>query len=268
MAAMIEEIIKQVELAKPHLRKHTGTIAHRPKEARDPADDFGCASCVYIEYCGQRFAITCEHVTRGAGTVYDLAIAPSDKPTPFGPVTNRFPVTVLKEDKENDLAVLDVQLVDFSVAQRLPFVLETSDFITKACLDDQPGLLSFIWGALGSKVTLTPMREHVYFEVPIYSAFGYMKTVSPNEITAEFREEELLVHNIEAFPQLKDMRISGGSRDLSGMSGSGLWVADKHGIILAGILTGPVSGEKGDPEIRFTPVWVLRAILEKAAVQI
>ncbi len=74
---------------------------------------------------------------------------------------------------------------------------------------------------------------------------------------------ELLLHNTEVFPQLKEMGVSGASRDLSGMSGSGLWVADVDRIFLAGILTGPASGKIADPEIRFTPVWVLRTLLEE-----
>lgn len=56
------------------------------------------------------------------------------------------------------------------------------------------------------------------------------------------------------------MRISGGSRDLQGMSGSGLWLRDDHGVVLAGILKGAL-GYVGDPELRFTPVWMLRAVL-------
>jgi hypothetical protein len=254
-----EELEKQFL---PEARKHTGTIVYAPKHAQGPTP-YGCASCVYIEYRSRRFAITCQHVTRDASSVYVLAIAPSNEPTPLGPVTQLIPATVLKEDAEHDLAVLDAQTVDFSVTQKQPFASGTSDFITQSCLEDQPGLLSFIYGTLGSKTELVPTGKNRYVEVPIYSAGGQIKTVTPTAITAEFKEQELLFHNVDVFPQLQDMKVSGGSRDLRGMSGSGLWIRDNHGVILAGILKGPASGEIADPEIRFTPIWVLRAILGK-----
>lgn len=245
-----------------HAPKHTGTILSVPVHAQGPLD-CGCASCVYIEYRGRRFSITCDHVTREASALYDLAIAPSDKPTPFGPVTSQSQAILLRRDTEHDLTVLDAQMANFVVAQKKPFPLETSDFISKEWLEQQHGLASFICGTWGVETLLIPMGQNRYVEKTFYSAGGPIKTVTSSTIIAVFEEKELLSRNDQVLPHLRGIRISGGSRDLSGMSGSGLWLLDENSIHLAGILTGPASGEIADPELRFTPVWVLCDLLQQ-----
>jgi hypothetical protein len=72
----------------------------------------------------------------------------------------------------------------------------------------------------------------------------------------------MLFKDDAGFPELADVQINGKSRDLSGTSGSGLWIVRKDRIHLAGILRGPASGMVGDPDIRFTPVWLLREFLK------
>ena len=143
----------------------------------------------------------------------------------MGPVTQLLPASILKQDTEHDLAVLDTQTIDFAIAQKEPFALATSALITQTFLEQQLGVLSFIWGAWGSKVEVVLTGQSVYVEVPIYSNGGSIKTVTPTTITAEFKEEEAQVLNDALFPQLRNTSISAVSRDLSGMSGSGLWLA-------------------------------------------
>jgi len=65
------------------------------------------------------------------------------------------------------------------------------------------------------------------------------------------------------FPQLKPIGPTGGPRDLSGMSGSGLWIKTDDGIRLTGILLGPTPGETNQHLIRFTPIWKVIEELKK-----
>src|ERR1035437_8998484 len=148
-------------------RKHTGVLMYTPKCAPGPTH-FGCASCVYVEYRSRRFAITSEHVIREASAVYILAIVQSNQPTPLGPTAQLIPANVVKVDADHDVAILDAQTIDLAAAQRYPFVLETSDFITQRCLEDPPGLLAFIYGVLGSKTEIVPNGKNFYVEGPSY----------------------------------------------------------------------------------------------------
>jgi hypothetical protein len=128
-----------------------------------------------------------------------LAIQPSPESTPLGPVTQLLSASILNEDAEHDLAVLDAQTIDFAVAQKAPFVLAASDLKTQTFLEQQLGVLSFIYGALRSKVEVVPTGQSNYVEVPIYSSGGSLRTVTPTTITAEFKEEELQVRNDALF---------------------------------------------------------------------
>jgi hypothetical protein len=247
----------------PVVAKHTGTIVYTPKNAELSAH-YGCASCVFVEHRNRRLAITCGHVTRDASSVRILAIQPSPQPTPLGPVTQLLPARILRENAEHDLAILDAQTIDFVVAQKKPFLISTADQITQTFLERELGVLCFIWGVLGSSTEVVPSGRGAYVEVPIYSNGGSIKTITQMAIIGEFREEQVQLVNDALFPQLADTTISGGSRDLSGMSGSGLWIAGEVlTYSLAGILKGPASGNIGDPEVRFIPAWTLRAILDE-----
>jgi hypothetical protein len=196
-----------------------------------------------------------------AGSVYVSAIAPSDRPTPFGPTTHRSPATLLKLSPEDDLAVLDAEKVDFAIARKEPFDMKKIDRLTSIDLRD--GDACFISGAWGSEMSVTPVGENRHFDVPLYAGQGWIKTVTSREIISRHEEEEVRKCNVEDFPNLKGIKVTGGSRDLSGMSGSGLWILGEDGTLLAGILTGPASGEIADPDIHHTPVWVLRELLQK-----
>ncbi len=173
---LLDKIRKLVLL---HASRHTGVLAYTRKQAQG-LPDYGCASCVYIEYHSRQFTITCEHVTRNAGSLYDLAIAPSDNPAIFGPVTNLSASIVLREDAQHDLAVLDAQTVDFSLAQKQPFPLKRSESITKAELELPPPLTSFIYGTLGTKAHLIANGQNLHFDGPHYSGGGANQNCDAN----------------------------------------------------------------------------------------
>jgi hypothetical protein len=243
----------------PFIAKHTGVLLYRRKTAKGPAD-FGLGACVHIEYQGHRFSVTCEHVTENADELYNLVITPSQEPRPLV-ISELSPATVIKSVPQIDLAILDSQNEDFAAALKQPYPLANSDYVTQECLEHEPGALSVIAAAFASHARIVPHGKVIYFEGPVYAAGGPIISVSSVSIIADFREKQRLYHNVELFPQLEDMQISGASRDLSGMSGSGLWIRNDHGVVLAGILKGTASGRVGDPELRFMPVWLLPALL-------
>ena len=245
----------------PFIAQHTGVLLYRKRTATGPAD-FGLGACVHIEYQGRRFSVTCEHVTQNAAELYNLVITPSTEPRPLV-VSDLSPAVLVGSIPQIDLAILNAQNENFASALKQPYPLAHSDYVTLECLEHEPGALSVIASAFASHARIVPHGKVIYFEGPVYAAGGPIISVSSDSIIADFSEKQQLYRNVELFPQLEDLQISGGSRDLSGMSGSGLWIRNdrEHGVILAGIWKGPASGRVGDPQLRFIPVWLLRGLL-------
>lgn len=93
----------QIELKErylPFVRQYTGTILYTPKNAQRRTD-FGAASCVYVAYRERVFAVTCEHVSRKAAAMYNLALPPSPEPQrmSFSMLRN---ARVLKESEQHE----------------------------------------------------------------------------------------------------------------------------------------------------------------------
>jgi hypothetical protein len=170
-----------------------------------------------LAYREHRFSITCEHVTAKAAHVYVLGIPSTDAPTPFGQkVTYIGPATVLRQDAAADLAVLDASDVDFAAAQKEPFDLDQSDFVTEEHVKNRIGALSFMCGAWGEKSGKMSLgKAKIYLETPLYFGAGPIVRVTSTAIISSFAERKELFRNVQDFPQLKDVQISGGSRDLT-----------------------------------------------------
>jgi acyl-CoA synthetase (AMP-forming)/AMP-acid ligase II len=220
--------------------------------------------CIFVT-AGSPSAALAQWLEEELRVAFNVGFGQTEANTVIGTSTElepRHPGALGKAYPGHDVAILDAQTIDFVVAKKEPFVLSISDRITQPFLEQELGVLCFIWGALGSSVEVVPRSQGAYVEVPIYSNGGYLKTVTQMTITGEFKEEQVQVFNKTLFPQLSNTTISGASRDLSGMSGSGLWFGgEARTYSLVGILKGSASGNIADPEIRFAPIWTVRTIL-------
>lgn len=225
----------------------------------------GLASCTYIEWSGRAYALSCHHVLAeqreylagakrlSGGTIDE---AGSQEVAPLIPV---------QSDKGLDLALFDLNGLALPSIPKQAYPLADSQLnLEKA----QKNLrcVSFIHAAPGfaTRGHQYPQDGLVFMQCPIYSAYGPILEATDDVIVADFAEAELNELNAEVFPHLRDFTPNGGTRNLSGMSGSGLWVICDGRFKLLGVLLG--LDLRNDPAtqhlIRFTPIWQVTAWLE------
>lgn len=130
---------------------------------------------------------------------------------------------------------------------------------------DLVDLLSYIHGVWGESSSMYqhPLSGLLDYFLQSYTGFGPIIEVSGKEIIADFAEKEFVEEpSEEVKKRIPDFELSGGVRDISGCSGSGLWVHTKEGVRLLGILLGRKEGRSDEHLIRFTPVWKLIEFVE------
>lgn len=225
----------------------------------ETADHFGIASTVLVRWQGVRLAFTAEHVLRNApkALVFDMpAIDHRIQPT-------KMPETALAakpvyRDPAIDFLALDARHLKHVIELgKTDYDLAKSTRVTAASLRTAPLPSAIIYGYLGCETNVAHIGGWPMFDPPPYHARGQITQVDDVRIVARFQEHEIVSRNVEAYPQLAKLTAKGASRNLKGTSGSGLWVPTPDGVVLAGLLRGPASGQIGDPDIVFTPIWVI-----------
>lgn len=220
---------------------------------------FGIVSAVLVRWQGVRLAFTAEHVLREntKALVLDMpAIEHRTRPT-------KMPEAALEarpiyRDPDIDLLVLDARHVrHLTELGKEDYDLTKSAKVAAKSLRTSPMPSSILYGYLGPETGVANIGAWRMFDPPPYHARGQVTIVEDDRIVARFEEHTIATRNVEAFPQLAKLKVEGASRNLKGTSGSGLWVPTPGGVVLAGLLKGPASGKIGDPDIAFTPIWVI-----------
>ena len=225
----------------------------------------GQASCLFIEWKGTAYAVSCHHTLAelqeyivGAKRLKGKAIKEDD-------THEVAPLRLLGSDETLDLALFDLNGLTLLNIPKRAYSLSESRIDLKTTTKHLGGG-AFIHGVPGFGTRGTQYDDGlVFLKCPIYSAYGPIVEVYEDLIVADFAEMELSELNDKDFPYLKDLEPTGGTRNLSGMSGSGLWVICNGGFVLLGILLGPTEDNRAKIEhrIRFTPVWKLIKWLEQ-----
>jgi hypothetical protein len=176
-------------------------------------------------------------------------------------------LTLLDWSEELDLAVFSGAGLDLGASKKLRYLMSKSDWCTRKRFQDEIGLATCLYGLWGEKT-----RGHiyedglVYLNAPIYTAVGPLTQVTEHELIADMAEKELLFRN-DANPVIKGTALTGGARDITGTSGSGLWfMLDKEPTALGMVLGRADPCPPGTHLMRFTPVWSVRAWLSKASL--
>ena len=229
---------------------------------RDPAGgNCGHASCVHVSVDGREFSVSCQHVLRpnllyytGPTQLKIDQITDEDMRKPAVP-----PLQLVAECAMLDLALFKHPGLDLAKISKRSFVLGP-DTLTFERASWNKGSLGFIWGTPGFAARMAEYTDGaVYVNTPVYKAYGPIVTVEVDRITADFAETKLIELKNAAGSPIEGIQATRGARDLSGMSGSGLWVRWDSNFHLAGILR---AREKGSDTIashiiEFTPVWRL-----------
>jgi len=252
-----KELAKIANLAMTTIPKYIHSIVLRGN------DDFPkLGTCTYITIRNKTIGVTCAHVIHDTSHVW--AGLPVLKRPLMVEEDIKFSEATKVEAIENsiDIALLDCTSIDFNSIQKEPYCFDNSESISFESTLKNLNTFSCFIGLWGKKTMLAPFNDGVvYAEFPLYFACGPIKSVQENLIICDFAEQEQIVNNSDKFSQLKDVKLTGGGRDLSGTSGSGLWIHNGENFILIGILLGPEPSKKYEQLIRFTPIWKLRDFL-------
>lgn len=224
----------------------------------------GLGSCVYIEWMGTAYAISCQHILAenreyitGAKRLTSNIISENDSHAVA-------PIELIDSDKTFDLALFTLGGIDLPSIPKRAYALG-ENLLNSENTAKSVGSVSFIHAVPGFTLKAGQYEDGlVFLKCPIYAACGPIVEVSEDLIVGDFAEQELIEINLKDCPELKDFQPNGGTRDLSGMSGSGLWVICGDRFVLLGILLGSTADNKTASEhrIRFTPIWKVIAWLK------
>lgn len=220
---------------------------------------FGIASIVLVRWEGVRLAFTAEHVLREKPKALVLDVPAIDhrmRPTKMPDAA--LEAQLIYRDPAIDLLVLDARHLKHLIALgKMDYDLAKSAKVTSISLRTNPLPSAIIYGYIGPETGAANIGGWRMFDPPPYHAKGQITLVEDDRIVARFEEHVVIARNIEAYPQLAKLKAEGASRNLQGTSGSGLWIPTPDGVVLAGLLRRPASGQIGDPDIAFTPIWVI-----------
>jgi len=254
------EIAEYLPLRDSQLTSHTDSVLLRDKTT----GKCGLGSCVYIEWKGLPYAVSCHHVLNANREYFTGAKRLTKPMIEEGDSHAVPPLHLIDSNKTVDLALFDLNGLSLPTIPKQSYSLGENQISLKKT-EQNLGTAAFIHGVPGFSARVFQYPDgSVYADIPVYSAWGPIVEVSGEAIVVDFAEREVSELNDKDFPHLKDLKPTGGTRDLGGMSGSGLWVIGGDRFHLAGILLGPA--EENQPEtqhlIRFTPVWRLIGWLE------
>lgn len=249
-----QEVARFLPLRESQIEPFTDSVLRRDVES----GACGMASCIYVDWEGTTYALSCRHFLREGSEYYTGAKLVGSGPMKEGDFNEIAPLELLHSDADFDLSLFGLNGLALASIPKQAYPLKAKP-LTLEEAQQSLRCVSFIHAVPGfaAKGTQYPQDGLVFMQRPIYSAYGPILEVTESLIVGDFAEKKLLERNEKDFPHLKDVEPTGGTRDLSGMSGSGLWVVCEDGFRLLGILLGAAKDNQPDIEhrIRFTPIW-------------
>ena len=257
-----KELDAIANLAMKEVPNYIQSIVIRKKD-----DSLNLATCTYVEIRSKVVAVTCAHVVKSASQVWTgLPISEQSRITEKD-IKKSTASKIISSDDSIDLTLIEGTKIEFDSINKKAYNFEKSDNISLESTLKNLNTFSCFCGLWGKKAAVAPYEDGVvYAEFPLYFAFGPIRSVQESLIICDFAEQEQIINNTDKFSQLKDMKLTGGGRDLSGTSGSGLWIHNGENFLLIGILLGPEPSKKDEQLIRFTPVWKLRDFLNSIQI--
>ncbi len=246
------------ELANIALR-YTGLVLTRSL-TQELGWSCGAASAVYMAAGGKTLGISCRHVEANSDIWYVNSPAIEETREALFSLPASSPSWPMALWTAADLAVFAVDEARLRKNKRECLAITAGTIVQRDHL--KPGTSAIITGIWAEQSQYEAIGDKMLFAPFPYTAKGEVTLVEEHRIVGRFEEHHVLVWDKKSEKLAAQLQPKGSSRNLKGMSGSGLWIPTKTGnVIFAGILRGPASGVVGDPDIAFTPVWdVVRLI--------
>ena len=237
--------------------KHSDVFLALSQPVEGKSETRGVGSCVHLVYKGRKLTVTCDHVAKERCICFTNPKGLAAPSVPEGQHPLVPGLTLLRRSKPHDLAVFDSEALPMEQHGKTRFDLAKSAVVTHALLSDPKyrGLASFIYGVWGEQTTGCVYPDGLaYMEVITYSALGPIVEVTADLIVTDHAEKQDLREGEPVIQRIKNIAPTGGYRDISGCSGSGLWIMTTEPI-LAGILCRARTAPSDQHLIEFTPVW-------------
>lgn len=224
----------------------------------------GFGSCIHIRTCGRILTVSCNHVAYPSSVYFSGPERLKKDIITDEDISRICKIKLIKRYDKYDLAVFDSSNLKLEDNGKFRYDLDKSRKITFEVAKKNVDSICFIYGILGSKTRVYNYPDGMnYMQLPIYTGIGPLVSVANDKVIADFAEKEMYELNVEHFPQLEGLYPTGGSRDISGASGSGLWIQFGDEILLIGILLGPKEASSGKHLIRFTPIWIIQDLVRE-----
>jgi len=235
--------------------QHTDIIIALTRPDHSHSQCRGVGSTVHLSYRSRQVSITCSHVAKEDCLYFTN---PKQLPKPIIPEGDRGVVQnveLLGRSEKYDIAILESSCLPMTSHSKSRYPLERSRIVTKDLLLKHGGLASLVYGVWGEMTAGFNYPDgRSYAEVVTYSALGPIVSVTDDEIICDITEKDDLRQGTPTLDRIKHVTPTGGSRDISGCSGCGVWIMGDEPVFAATLL-GPREATRAKHLVRCTPVW-------------
>lgn len=255
-----QEILRNVEIVKDKVDAHTTQVLSIKEN-----ETYGYGNGINVEFDGEVYLITCEHVVRRAKYVFVNPV-PVSGPVPQSEQDGkRYPCNIVMADQSSDVAVLRYSRTA-DMAGITPYNLSDQPAYTNEIVTNHIGLAVYIHGLPGFNAEIIKLNKNkIMTNCLTYTAVGGIIEVSNEWIQGDFAEKELGNDPLTDLDG-NELKLTGGARDISGMSGSGIWCFNQNNKYnLLGLLSGPdsLNIDKEQHLINCVPIWIITNCLMK-----
>lgn len=232
-------------------------------KTEDGSDMYG--SGIHIEFKETIYLITCEHVVRKAKYVFANPPITKDLLPRIEQDGKRYACNIMAVNRKSDIAVLNYSRHEDMVGA-IPFNIDNQVNYTNQIINSHIGLAVYIHGVPKFNMEIIELSNSQYLMDSLtYTAIGGVTKASNDWIQCDFAEKEAgenpLINLDDDF-----LELSGGSRDIKGMSGSGLWCFNQGNILtFLGLLSHKDKSNIDNDQhlINFVPVWKILIQIKK-----
>jgi hypothetical protein len=249
---------------KEFAQQHTDIVLSVRRLSENKAVREKMGSCLHLTFQATKASVTCDHCLPEECFYFTGAPRLAYNRIPDNLAVHqvmRDSVTVLSRRKQQDIALLETAQINLRGAGKVWFSVAE---MNKADVSQQIGKPCFIYGMYGAGTRVAHYVQDglEYTQVPTYVAKGTLSSVEDEFLVADFTEGTIVMVNSQSFPHLSNLEPLGGYRDISGCSGSGLWIK-KPDYQLLGVLRGSRTPIQADKHlVVFAPVWQVTELMK------
>ena len=255
-----KEILRYIAIVKEKADAHTTQVLSIKEDGT-----YGYGNGLNIDFKGTVCLITCEHVVRRAKYVFANPV-PVSGPIPRTEQDGkRYSCNIITADHLSDIAVLNYSRTK-DMVNITPYNLSDQPDYTSQIVNNHIGLAVYIYGLPGFNKEIINLNDgQIMTDCLTYTAGGGITKVSNEWIQGDFAEKEIGNDSLTDLDG-NELQLTGGVRDISGMSGSGIWCFNQDNKLnLLGLLSRKdvLNIDIDQHLINCVPIWIITNHLMK-----